>query len=286
MSENSQKNMTDTDTTQTTEITRHLLCPHCREPLLRTGGSLCCKNRHTYDLSRTGYVNLVNTSSRRQSGDTTEMAAARTAFLDTGAYAPLRDAVCAAAGSGDLLIDAGCGEGYYTAALAKNYGTVYGFDLSKASVNASAKRARAQGVAHRCFFGVGSVYSLPVPDGSADCVTNVFAPCAEQEYARVLRRGGLLVVACAGTRHLEGLKAVLYDDVRDNTERSDLPVNMEKIAEHKLSYEITLSTPDEIRDLYMMTPYSYRTGIEAQKKLLSLTSLCTLVDFDIHVYRK
>lgn len=66
-----------------------LRCPLCGEPLAVVGNSLVCAGarRHTYDMARTGYVNL-NTHLPK-SGDTAEMAAARQAFLRRGYYAPL-----------------------------------------------------------------------------------------------------------------------------------------------------------------------------------------------------
>lgn len=267
----------------------HLICPVCSAPLAKEGKSLICERRHTYDIAKAGYVNLHITSSQRQSGDSKEMAAARTAFLDTGAYAPFMEEIrsCAREYSElGVLVDAGCGEGYYTAALARDFGEVYGFDLSKASCAAAAKRARAEGVGERCHIGVASVYSMPIADGCADCAVNIFAPCAEEEYSRVLKEGGILIVACAGARHLEGLKGVLYEEIRENSERADLPSGMERLCVRHVSYSITLSSPEEIKNLYMMTPYCYRTAIESQEKLLALESLETLVDFDIHVYRK
>ena len=269
-----------------TDITKALICPHCASPLTREGGSILCERRHTYDIAKSGYVNLHNTSSKKQSGDSKEMAASRTAFLGTGKYAPFMETIKKAAGAGKVLVDAGCGEGYYTVALSENFEHSYGFDLSRDSVMTAAKRAKAAGVGERCFFGVASVYSIPVADGAADCVTNVFAPCVEEEYFRILKEGGLLVVACAGVHHLEGLKAALYEEVRENTDRADLPKNMELVDKQNVSYNILLDSPEMIRNLYMMTPYCYKTSIEAQKKLLSLDSLETAVDFDIYVYRK
>lgn len=267
-------------------ITSNLICPLCASPLSPEGSSLLCGQRHTYDIARSGYVNLINTTSQRQSGDTKEMAAARTALLDSGAYARFRDEICASAKGGGVLVDAGCGEGYYTTALSERFGLSYGFDLSKHAVMTAAKRARAQGAQDRCFFGVASVYSLPIADGAADCVTNIFAPCAEEEYTRILKDGGLLVLGCAGVHHLEGLKSVLYEQVRENSDRADLPKHLEQVEVRSVSYDITLDTPELIRALYMMTPYCYKTGIEAQKKLLSLDRLKTVLDFDIYIYRK
>lgn len=98
-----------------------LTCPVCGGVLHREERSLRCGAGHCYDIARQGYVNLLrsNQSKSKRHGDDKRMVAARTAFLDAGYYAPLRDAVAAAAAEftaddADVL-DAGCGEGYYTA---------------------------------------------------------------------------------------------------------------------------------------------------------------------------
>lgn len=263
-----------------------LICPHCKKPLFEKSGSLVCESGHTYDIAKSGYVNLINTNSQKESGDSKEMADARRAFLDSGAYSRFKEAIIGAVDNSKVTVDAGCGEGYYTTGIAQGRDAVLGFDLSKAAVMKAAKRARAEAVADNTFFGVGSVFSLPVADGCADCITSIFAPCAEEEFLRILRPGGILVVGCAGKSHLEGLKRELYENIRENTERADLPTQMQKIDRLNVSFNITLSGAEQIKNLYMMTPYCYKTSIEAQKRLLSLDSLETLLDFEIHIYRK
>lgn len=95
-----------------------LTCPVCGGALHREERSLRCGAGHCYDLARQGYVNLLRTnrSKDKRHGDDKRMVAARTAFLDAGYYAPLRDAIAAAATeytTGDAgVLDAGCGEGY------------------------------------------------------------------------------------------------------------------------------------------------------------------------------
>lgn len=94
-----------------------LTCPVCGGVLHREERSLRCGAGHCYDIARQGYVNLLrsNQSKSKRHGDDKRMVAARTAFLDAGYYASLRDAVAASAaeftaGDADVL-DAGCGEG-------------------------------------------------------------------------------------------------------------------------------------------------------------------------------
>jgi 23S rRNA (guanine745-N1)-methyltransferase len=95
------------------------------------------------------------------------------------------------------LVDAGCGEGYYTSMLAEACENAVGFDLSKFACSAGAKQAKRDGK-DGLLFATASVFELPIKSGSVDAVTNIFAPCAEEEYRRILRDGGYLLVVGAG----------------------------------------------------------------------------------------
>ena len=73
-------------------------CPLCGLPLARREKSYTCPNRHSFDRSAAGYVHLLpaNKKHSRSPGDDKDMVAARSAFLDKGWYAPLRNALCQA----------------------------------------------------------------------------------------------------------------------------------------------------------------------------------------------
>ena len=130
-----------------------LTCPVCGGVLHREERSLRCGAGHCYDIARQGYVNLLrsNQSKSKRHGDDKRMVAARTAFLDAGYYAPLRDAIAAAAveyTSGDAdVLDAGCGEGYYTAHVLHalqaqgRSASVCGVDISRDALICAHRRA-------------------------------------------------------------------------------------------------------------------------------------------------
>jgi 23S rRNA (guanine745-N1)-methyltransferase len=183
------------------------------------------------------------------------------------------------------VLDAGCGEGYYTLRMAKGGRSAFGFDLSKNGVNIAAKAARRAGAP--AFFGVASVFSLPVLSGSMDAVTTIFAPCAEEEYARVLKEGGLLILAGAGKEHLIDLKKALYENAYENEGRRDLPSEkFELLEETRVSYDIMLENGRDIENLFAMTPYFYRTSQNDKSKLSYFSSLCTKIDVELFIYKK
>ena len=123
-------------------------------------------------------------------------------------------------------------------------------------------------------------------DGSADALTNIFAPCAEEEYTRVLKSGGVLIVAGAGEDHLHGLKAKIYDTPSKNTVRADLPKSLAHKETVRLKYEITLKSNAEIKQLFAMTPYSYRTDAEGFSRLAALDTVTTEIDVLFDIYTK
>ena len=257
--------------------------------LSESGKSLCCDGvrRHCFDLSAKGHVNLAVRHSG--GGDSKEAVRSRTAFLKKGYYRPLADKVCEIISEyvqEGTVIDAGCGEGYYTSIVAEKSGTLtVGFDLSKWGAEAGASEAKRRGI-DNVAFAVASVYEMPVADESADVVMNLFAPCAEEEFKRVLKPDGILVVVGAGADHLFGLKKAVYDKPYKNETRNDLPVSMNHLGSYKVRFEIELSDKEDRMNLFAMTPYFYRTSREDFAKLENADKLITEVEFDIEVYRK
>ena len=271
------------------------ICPICKKRLKLSGKSYICQNRHCFDIAAKGYVNLLTTKGRDPSkaGDDKTMLRCRTDFLDSGAYAPLADRLCelmkelTAGMKQPCLIDCGCGEGYYTVKLAQalTEGTVFGIELSKNGTAHAASRARAAGC-ENVKFAAASAFSLPFRSGSADAVISVFAPVSNDEYSRVLRPGGLLVIVSPAERHLFGLKSLLYDEPYENKPNHYGLRSFENVSEEKLEYTFTLNSDKQAADLFTMTPYCYKTSQEARQRLIGCAPLDTEAAFLIQVYRR
>ena len=269
-------------------VNKILKCPVCSAELFVTenGKSALCSGarKHCFDFSAQGYLSLSGGG-----GDSKEAVAARHSFLWQGYYEKAAIAVCETVKKHvkdkAVIVDAGCGEGYYTQKLADLSYMALGFDLSKHGCACAAKQAKKDG-ADNVLYATASVFELPVKDGAADAVVNIFAPCAESEYCRVLSDGGYLFVVGAGKDHLMGLKEAIYDEVYENTQRADLPRNMTHVETVTVSYETTVYGREHIDALFSMTPYYWRTSESDKNKLVSLTELTTKIEFEINVYRK
>lgn len=268
-----------------------LICPLCKAELDRTPSGLVCRGarKHNFDAAAAGYINLNMHSAT--SGDDKEMAKARRAFLRRAYYEKLRDRLHALAltytapEARTLLCDAGCGEGYYTEPYADDFALTLGVDLSKHALALAGKSARSAGKGDRLCYLVGSIYTLPIADGACNCIQSVFAPCAADEFYRVLAPDGALVIAAAGKNHLFELKKTLYDKVIPNDERRDYPQNMVCVHSENLTYTAEIAKED-VYPLFTMTPYFYRTRPQDAARLLALSHLPLTLDFEIRVYKK
>ena len=268
------------------------ICPVCFQPLQREERRYLCPKGHMYDRASSGYVNLAmnQSSSLKRHGDDKRMIRARTEFLNTGAYRCLSDRLVDISSElladGESFLDAGCGEGYYTALLAERLRkeekscTLLGIDVSKEALSAAEKRKAG------LLLAVASVFHLPVADESISLVWNVFAPAAGEEYSRVLRPGGHLIRVFPLEEHLMGLKERIYETVYPNRPQIPEFEGLELVDTRYIRETLTLSTRQEIAALFAMTPYYYKTSAEDQAKLADVESLSTPIAFGISVYRK
>lgn len=225
-----------------------------------------CPGGHNFDVARQGYLNLLvggRLARQRQPGDDEESLRSRRRFLDAGHYAPIADALCDAVdavltgGPTDdaVVFDVGCGEGYYTRALAAvgSNAIRFGLDVAKSGVRLAA------GQDHDGHYVVGSAYRLPVLDRSVDVVTSVFAPRPISEFQRILRQRGAAVTVTPASDHLGELlseRGTRPGAASRAERREQAPV----LGARRVSYTLTLDDRTQ-RELIRMTPLNWQRGI-------------------------
>ncbi|RKS68013.1 23S rRNA (guanine745-N1)-methyltransferase [Motilibacter peucedani] len=190
-----------------------LACPHCAAALAPSGAGAACPQGHSFDLSRQGYLSLLQPGALTGSGDDAAMVRNRQDFLAAGHYDRLRARVRALATgtTGGLapaggVLDLGGGTGWYAAdvlaALPGRVGVV--IDTSKPALRVAARLDPRLGAV-----AADAWKSLPVRDSSVGVALDVFAPRNSAELARVLRADGALVVVVPGPDHLRELRRPL-----------------------------------------------------------------------------
>ena len=167
------------------------VCPKCKGKLNidPVTFSAKCTLGHSYDKSRFGYYNFLLGSSGGTHGDNKEMILARREFLSRGFYHPLASSVAEICESvmtdGAVLLDVGCGEGYYTSIIRdkcqQKCTYIAAFDISKDAMRETAKKKCADE------YAVASAYHIPVADESVDVMVNTFSPLAKDGEQRFRR---------------------------------------------------------------------------------------------------
>ena len=255
-----------------------LKCPICNEELTREGKTVQCINHHSFDVAKQGYINL-STRQKKNQGDNAAMVKARSEFLEKGYYSFLRDEICSIIQKYNCstLIDAGCGQGYYTRKFSEYVNECIGIDLSKDAVLYAAKKDK------KPLYLVSSIFEMPVISRWADCVTSIFVPAAAEEIHRVLKENGTWITVGPGPMHVYELKEVMYEKHYKN----ELPVTEYKGYE-KLSSQIIAQKHlvSDCMALLDMTPYRYKSSKEAVERVENMKETEITFEFVITVWRK
>lgn len=260
-------------------------CPICAQGLEPEGRAWVCPQKHSFDLARQGYVNLLTVQQKHSlaPGDTREQVLSRRAFLEAGFYVPISDALNRAAldygAQGDIL-DVGCGEGYYSARLADAMNAkLTGLDISKEAVRCAAAKYKQ----HTWLCATAA--HIPVPDHEAGTLTSLFAITLPEEFHRVLRPGGLFFQVLAAEDHLMGLKSIVYDRLT-HKEKNTVPrlEGFELLESRPIRFSFHLEG-EQVRSLFAMTPHLFRIGKDGAARLASTTQLDDTASCVLNIYR-
>ncbi len=268
-----------------------LICPVCSLPLKIEEKRALCENGHSFDRAKEGYFNLLLSSSTKGHGDDKGMLLARRDFLEKGYYSHLLSAieeeVLRVFPKEGILVDAGCGEGYYTVSVlekifeAEKKASLFAFDIAKEAARLTAKKLRKNGTVF-----VGSSYKMPLASSSADVILSLFSPFSGEEFLRVLKPGGFLICASPMPEHLFALKKAVYDTPKKNEKTAEITEGLTPVSSKRVKKMIEILSGEDLRALFGMTPYAHKTSREDMAKLERISSLEVETDFGIDTYRK
>ena len=250
-----------------------LLCSvrDCHLGLVRDGRRMVCPRNHSFDIARSGYINLLQPQERRakQPGDTAEAIAARRRLHDRGFTGHQRLAIADAirATPGDVVLDAGCGDGYYLGTLQRETRfQAHGLDISTPAVDAAARRYP------ECEWVVANAdRMIPYADRSFSVVWSITARMNPGEFRRVLRDDGRLLVAIPAPDDLIELRGSGRDRVGQTIEH--FAGSFTLAARQRVSASADLAASD-VQDVLVSIyrPMGRRT-VEAMRVTFSLDLL-------------
>ena len=188
-------------------------CPICQENLTLVETSLKCDNRHSFDLSKFGYVNLAPQIKQSANYDK-ENFQNRQQILEAGFYQAILEGISdllATKPSAKTVLDIGCGEGFYSRKLQESHSdkTFYAFDISKDSVQIAAKSENNWAVN----WFVGDLARLPIKDASMDILLDIFSPANYGEFRRVLSQNGILIKVVPTENHLKEIRQMVQEQL-------------------------------------------------------------------------
>jgi 23S rRNA (guanine745-N1)-methyltransferase len=245
----------------------HLLrCPVCAAGFTLESGALRCTSGHSFDIARQGYVNLLN-APEPANADTATMLSARSRFLNADFYAPIASVVAGFTGTGSS-VEVGAGTGYYLSHVSAD--DRLAVDVSKAAAKTCA-RAGLPAIVADTWAG------LPIRNDSFENLLCVFAPRNPAEFARILKPGGVGVIAFPTSRHLHeareslGLLGIQDDKaaiITDQMTAAGFTPDTETLVEYDLNLD-----PSALTDLIEMGPNAFHVHRVPRTKLTLTVSV-------------
>lgn len=249
-----------------------LRCPVCGKFLkMSPDGRLGCKKKHSFDITQKGYVNFA--AAGALPGYDKSLFAARRAIFADGFYQPIADAVTQsvkeyAAGQTETvtILDAGCGEGYYTAqlcgdALLREKCRFWGIDLCR---DAIAMAGQYHVPACWC---VADLAKVPLGDGTVDVILDILTPANYAEFKRLLKRNGILIKVVPGSGYLREIREIVAPQLQNKSYSNQQVVDytqahMKLLSKKALSYQLPVS-PEQAAAFLRMTPMTMHAQTDA-----------------------
>ena len=264
-----------------------LSCPVCNTCLQKHQKLYSCENGHNFDIAKQGYINLLQSNKKSDSGDNKNMVNARRNFLEQGFYEPISNLLNATF-LNNLphftnplqIVEVGSGEGYYINRLRDCHaGNYYGIDISKHAIKTASSKY------HDITFAVANAVELPFANNSVDVLISLFSPFYEESAKKILTKHGIIIQAVPLSNHLLELRQILYKEVNINHTPKNVLTQHFKLVDTKILNH-TLQLPDQttIQNIFSMTPHYWKTSPEKIQELSALQKLEVTLEVEFRIY--
>ncbi len=266
-------------------------CPICETDLqFQAPRSLVCKEKHSFDLAKPGYLFLARHALKATKYDQT-LFEARKRLIRTGFFeetmAEVLAQIEALQKSKLVLFDAGSGEGSHLAFLTKQLQETvrfaFGFDLAKEGIRQAARDF--SGIT----WAVADLANCPLQTGSVDVIVNILSPASYDEFSRLLAAQGILIKVIPEAHYLQELRQFFYQDERQ-TYSNEAVANrfyehFDVVYEKRITKQKTLQKEEQV-DLLTMTPLGFQISEERKAAFLDSGTNQMTLDHRIIVGKK
>ncbi len=244
-----------------------LICPKCKEQLNLIENSLLCENKHSFDLSKKGYVNFAQGNSYDK-----DLFDVRRKVFENGFFMPLSLSLAEIIKGFDFenlqVLDAGCGEGSQLAAIKSIIDEAdhpdkflfSGIDITKEAVALATSYSNI-------LWLVGDLSNLPFCSSSVNVILNILSPANYSEFNRVLKPDGIVIKVIPREDYLKELRVFFNKsvDYSDKEVTQHFSKNLKLLKEFDVGYKVHTGYLEQIVN---MTPLSWKVSEELKQNLL------------------
>lgn len=281
-------------------ISKHvsiLKCPICDSSMeVQSLKSIVCSNRHTYDVAKQGYLNVL-TQHVKTNYDRSLFEARRKVIAESDFYNAFHKEITEminqyTPSKKDLsLVDMGSGEGSHLhkigrilqADFAKNT-TGVGFDISKEGILEAAKYYEDH------IWVVADLANTPLNDRTVDVMLNILSPSNYEEFNRLLMDDGIIIKVVPREGYLKELRQYFYKDSEKKDYSNEKVIELFKdkfewVDQLVINYTSNLNE-STLQALVKMTPLTWGIDALAVERFLESGIRNITVDLDIVIGKK
>ena len=255
------------------------LCPKCLSESCIENISLVCDDNHCYDFSKKGYIHLINNYKPTKYSE--ELFMARNEIFSNGFYTNVLKNIQNLVGkyAKDVVLDIGCGEGYYIKELKTVFPEkyFYGLDNSKDAIELAVKEDKLNP------YMVANLANLPFRDGSVSCILNILTPANYEEFFRVLGDNGYLIKIIPNANYLREIRELIGGKEYTNSDTVKLIEDNCTVVDRITVNNTFKLTKEQAQNFLKMTPLTFSKVIAADdiNKLKEIT-----IDLELLVCKK
>lgn len=272
-------------------------CPICNSSMeVQNLKSLVCSNKHSFDLAKQGYLNLM-THPIKTNYDRSLFEARRKVIAESNFFTPLSTEITKiinkhTASKNELsLIDMGSGEGSHLYNLANklqaDFGktiTGVGIDISKEGILEAAKNYENH------MWIVADLAKTPFTDSMSDVMLNILSPSNYEEFNRLLKDDGIIIKVVPREGYLKELRHYFYGDSEQKNYSNEKVIELFKDKFELVDQSIINYTSDldasALQALVKMTPLTWGVEDSIVVRFLESDIRNITVDLDIMIGRK